>query len=128
MFKDSDKSAPDIIDLRHNQNIQTLELRCGFNSQMATYIKFLFSLLVAPKIQSITLWLSSRNVTPVGDEWKEVDEILGGKNYAALQEVKIFFRGNFKTHPVDALHDALVQQLPLLASRGILRKGNRTLR
>jgi len=95
---------------------------------MATYIKFLFSLLVAPKIQSITLWLSSRNVTPVGDEWKEVDEILGGKNYAALQEVKIFFRGNFKTHPVDALHDALVQQLPLLASRGILRKGNRTLR
>ena len=90
---------------------------------MATYIKHLFSLLVAPKIKSFTLWLSPQ--TPIGDEWKEVDEVLGGKNYAALQEVTIEgLEMCDSISAADVLHDAFVQQLPLLASRGILRIGD----
>jgi len=50
-------------------------------------------------------------------EWGEVDEVLDGPNYAALQGVTISFTAWVNISTIDHL----VQQLPLLSSRGILQ-------
>ena len=54
-----------------------------------------------------------------GSEWKEVDGVLCGENYAELQGVTIWFWAVMGESP--SVYDTFFQQLPLLASRRILQ-------
>src|ERR1700721_3407182 len=107
--------SPDIaVHLGHNPNIQTLKLVNELHRMTAPDVIYILSHLGAPKIQWITLefWPWS----PVETEWEEVDEVLGGHNYAALQGVTMSFPAWLGG---TSIIDHLVQQLPLLSSRGI---------
>src|ERR1700722_10511980 len=103
------------VHLGHNPNIQTLKLVNELDSMTAPYLVCLFSRLAAPKIRWITFQFYLGNI--VAGEWGEVDEVLGGHNYAALEGVTMSFPERLDISTIDHL----VQQLPLLSSRGILQ-------
>ena len=115
MLEHTDPPLDIAVHLGHNPNIQTLKLLNGLHRMTAPYLVLLFSRLAAPKIQWITLELLPRSL--VVGEWGEVDEVLGGHNYAALQGVTM----SFPTWLNISTIDHLVQQLPLLSLRGILQ-------
>jgi|ERR1700722_11398108 hypothetical protein len=77
------------VHLGHNPNIQTLKLVNKLHRMTAPYLVCLFSRLAAPKIRWLTFEFYP--VSLVAGEWGEVDEVLGGHNYAALQGVTMSF-------------------------------------
>ena len=111
----TDPSLDIAVHLGHNPNIQTLKLVNALHPMTASYLVCLFSRLAAPKIRWIAFEFCL--VSLVAGEWGEVDEVLGGPNYAALQGVTMSFPAWLGI----SIIDHLVQQLPLLSSRGILQ-------
>src|ERR1700722_14670241 len=107
-------SLADTINLEHNPNIQTFKFISKLDYNTAHNLMFLFSRRGTSRIQQITLELW--DPSPVGSEWREVAEILGGDHYAALQRVTVSFN-----RTTTAICDSFNQQLPLLASRGVLQ-------